>query len=126
MERAGLHVSDVLLLFCMFALRKDERKLQYSRSNLLGFINTGYFTSDKYNEPDGIKNATHNTFSNFRKKLATGFFWKWLNTNRDLLYYNRPVQKCNLSDPRKALVYGRFLGIIFILSFCHREFFSFK
>jgi hypothetical protein len=46
---------DVLLLFCMFALRKDERKLQYSRSNILGFINTGYFTSD--NVPDGIKNA---------------------------------------------------------------------
>jgi hypothetical protein len=55
----------------MFALRKDERKLQYSRSTIgmLGFINTGYFTSD--NVPDGIKNATHNTFSNFRKKLAT-------------------------------------------------------
>jgi hypothetical protein len=50
----------------MFALRKDERKLQYSRSNILGFINTGYFTSD--NVPDGI--ATHNTFSNFPKKLA--------------------------------------------------------
>jgi hypothetical protein len=46
--------------------------------------------------------------------------------NHDLLYYNRPVQKCNLSDPRRALVYGRFLGILFILSFCHREFFSFK
>jgi hypothetical protein len=40
--------------------------------------------------------------------------------------YNRPVQKCNLSDPRRALVYGRFLGILFILSFCHRELFSFK
>jgi hypothetical protein len=53
----------------LFALRKDERKRQNSRSNLLGFINTGYFTSD--NVPDGIKNATHNTFSNFRKKLAT-------------------------------------------------------
>jgi hypothetical protein len=51
----------------MFAFRKDERKLQYSRSNIfiLGFINTGYFTSN--NVPDGIKNATHNTFSNFRK-----------------------------------------------------------
>jgi hypothetical protein len=49
----------------MFALRKDERKLQYSR----GFINTGYFKSD--NVPDGFKNATHNTFSNIRKKLAT-------------------------------------------------------
>jgi hypothetical protein len=44
---------------------KDERKLQYSRSNILGFINTGYFTSN--NVPDGIKNAIHNTFSNFRK-----------------------------------------------------------
>jgi hypothetical protein len=77
----------VLLLFCMFALWKDERKLQYSRSNILGFINTGYFTSD--NVPDGIKNATHNTFSNFRKKLATeikisSFFRKWLNTNKRL------------------------------------------
>jgi hypothetical protein len=28
--------------------------------------------------------------------------------------YNRPVQKCNLSDPRRALVYGRFLRILFI------------
>jgi hypothetical protein len=49
----------------MFALRKDERKLQYSRSNVLGFINTGHFTSD--NVPHGIKNATYNTFLNFRK-----------------------------------------------------------
>jgi hypothetical protein len=65
MERASLGTHDVLLLLCMFALRKDERKLQYSRSNILGFINTGYFTSN--NVPDGIKNATHNTFSIFRK-----------------------------------------------------------
>jgi hypothetical protein len=41
MERASLHVM-FYLLFCMFALRKDERKLQYSRSNILGFIHTGY------------------------------------------------------------------------------------
>jgi hypothetical protein len=71
----------------MFAFRKDERKLQYSRSNILGFINTGYFTSD--NVPNGIKNVTHNTFFNFRKKLATEikisrFFRKWLNTNKRL------------------------------------------
>jgi hypothetical protein len=32
----------------------------------------------------------------------------------DLLYYNR---KCSLSDLRRAPVYGRFLGILFILSF---------
>jgi hypothetical protein len=44
----------------MFALRKDERKLQYSRSNILGFINTVYFTSDN-NVPDGI------TFTNSEK-----------------------------------------------------------
>jgi hypothetical protein len=50
----------------------------------------------------------------------------FVSKNHDLLYYNRPVQKCNLSDPRRALVYGRFLGILFILSFCHREFFWFK
>jgi hypothetical protein len=64
-----MFTRDVLLLFCMFALRKDERKLQYSRNNILGFINTGYFTSD--NVPDGIKNAMYNTFSNFCRKLAT-------------------------------------------------------
>jgi hypothetical protein len=86
-----LPTRDVLLLFCMFALRKDERKLQYSRCNILGFIvsNTGYFTSD--NVPDGIKNATHNTFSNSRKKLAneikiSSFFRKWLNTNKRLIF----------------------------------------
>jgi hypothetical protein len=50
----------------MFALRKDERKLQYSKSNILGFINTVYFTSDN-NVPDGIKNAIHNTFTNSEK-----------------------------------------------------------
>jgi hypothetical protein len=75
------------------ALRKDERKLQYSRSNifitLLGFIITGYFTSD--NMLDGIKNATHNTFSNFRKKQAnetkiSSFFRKWLSTNKRLIF----------------------------------------
>jgi hypothetical protein len=75
----------------MFALRKDERKLQYSRGNILGFINTGYFKSD--NVPDGFKNATHNTFSNFRKKLATemkisNFFRKWLKQTRDYLIFN--------------------------------------
>jgi hypothetical protein len=48
---------------------KENFSTVYSRSNILGFINTGYITSD--NVPDGIKNATHNTFSNFWKKLAT-------------------------------------------------------
>jgi hypothetical protein len=69
----------------MLAFRKDERKLQYSRSNILGLNNTGYFTSDHV--PDGIKNVRHSSFSNFRKKLATeikisSFFRKWLNTNK--------------------------------------------
>jgi hypothetical protein len=41
------------------------------------------------NVADGIKNVTYNTFSNFRKKLATeikisSFFRKWLNTNKRL------------------------------------------
>jgi hypothetical protein len=81
-------IRDVLLLFCMSEFRKDERKLQYSKSNTLGFINTGYFTSD--NVPDGIKNVRHNSFSNFRKKLATeikisSFFRKWLNTNKKFI-----------------------------------------
>jgi hypothetical protein len=71
----------------MFARRKDERKLQYRRGNILGFINTGYFKSD--NVPHGFKNATHNTFSNFRKKLATemkisSFFSEMAKTNKRL------------------------------------------
>jgi hypothetical protein len=49
----------------MFTRRNDEIKLQYGRSNILGFVNTGYFTSD--NVPDGIENATHNTFFEFPK-----------------------------------------------------------
>jgi hypothetical protein len=36
MEKASLGIHDVLLLFCMFALRKHERKLQYSSSNIPG------------------------------------------------------------------------------------------
>jgi hypothetical protein len=64
MERAGLHVMFYYYSACLHS-SKDERKLQYSRSNILRFINTVYFTSN--NVPDGIKNATHNTFSNFRK-----------------------------------------------------------
>jgi hypothetical protein len=50
---------------------------------MLGFINTDD------NVPGGIKNATHNTCSNFRKKMAieikiSNFFRKWLNTNKRL------------------------------------------
>jgi hypothetical protein len=89
MERAGLGTRDVLLLFCMFTLTKGERKLQYILSNILGFINTGYFTTN--NVPYGIKNATHNTFTNFQKKLANeikifSFFRKWFNTNKGLIF----------------------------------------
>jgi hypothetical protein len=76
----------------MLVLRKDKRKLQYSRDNILGFINTGYFTSD--NVPDEFKNAQYIfEFSNFRKKLATemkisSFFRKWLKQTRDYLIFN--------------------------------------
>jgi hypothetical protein len=37
--------------------------------------------------------------------------------SRPAVFYNRPVQNCNLSDPRRALVYGRFLGIFIHLKF---------
>jgi hypothetical protein len=55
---------------CLHLEKTKENFSMSARSNILGFIisNTGYFTSD--NVPDGIKIATHNTFSNFRKKLA--------------------------------------------------------
>jgi hypothetical protein len=76
------------MFYYYFALRKDERKVQYIRSNIFDFINTGYFTSD--NVPDGIKNATHNTSLNFRKKLATeikicSFFRKWLKHKQEII-----------------------------------------
>jgi hypothetical protein len=55
---------------------------------VLRFINTGYFTSN--NVPDGIKNATHNTFSNFRKSWLMklkypAFFGNGLTQARDYL-----------------------------------------
>jgi hypothetical protein len=66
MERAGLHLMFYYYSACLHLGKTiDERKLQYSRSNILGFINAGYFTSN--NVADGIKNATHNTFTNLRK-----------------------------------------------------------
>jgi hypothetical protein len=40
MERLGLHVIFYYYSACLGKLRKDERKLQYNRSNILGFINT--------------------------------------------------------------------------------------
>jgi hypothetical protein len=67
---------DVLLLFCMFALKKDERKLQYSRGNVLGFINTGYFTSDNF--PTKL----------LTEKKISSFFRKWLKQTRDYLIFN--------------------------------------
>jgi hypothetical protein len=39
-EQVYLHVMFNYYSACL----KDERKLQYSRSNILGFINAGYFT----------------------------------------------------------------------------------
>jgi hypothetical protein len=70
MERAGLHVMFYYYSACLhLGKTKDERKLQYSRSNILGFINTGYFTSN--NVPDGIKNANPQYIFEFPKKLAT-------------------------------------------------------
>jgi hypothetical protein len=45
--------------------KKKFRNTPLVNNPVLGFINTGYFTSN--NVPDGIKNATHNTFSNLRK-----------------------------------------------------------
>jgi hypothetical protein len=65
----------------MFALRKDERKLQYSRSNILGFINTVYFTSD--NVPDGIKNANLDKCLNHLTALTVS------NLKCHIIYFSR-------------------------------------
>jgi hypothetical protein len=55
---------------------KSLSKNKYSDSKMPSSTYTGYFTSD--NEPDGIKNATHNTFSKKPDILisATTFFRK--------------------------------------------------
>jgi hypothetical protein len=46
MERAGLHVMFYYYsAYLHLGKTKDERKLQYSRSNILGFIDIGYFMS---------------------------------------------------------------------------------
>jgi hypothetical protein len=69
MERVDLHVMFYYYSACLHLGKTKENFSIVGVLYVLGFINTGYFTSD--NVPDGIKNATHNTFSNFRKKLAT-------------------------------------------------------
>jgi hypothetical protein len=48
---------------CLYLGKLKENFSTVGVIYVLGFINTGYFTND--NVPDGIKNATHNTFSNF-------------------------------------------------------------
>jgi hypothetical protein len=55
-----------MFYYCSACLHLKKTKENFSIVGViyvLGFIITGYFTSD--NVPDGIKNATHNTFSNF-------------------------------------------------------------
>jgi hypothetical protein len=104
----------------MFALRKDERKLQYSRSNILGFINTGYFTSD--NLPDGIKNATHNTFSIFRKNMAneikiSNFFSKMTKHKQEIKNYLGTFSMVVMSLI-KSVHYARFLRHALTVKYC--------
>jgi hypothetical protein len=78
-----------MFYYCSACLHLGKTKENFSIVGviyLLGFFIIGYFTSD--NVPDGIKNATHNTFSNFRKKLAneikiSSFSRKWLTQTRD-------------------------------------------
>jgi hypothetical protein len=65
MERAGLHVIFYYYSACLHLGKTKENFNTVGVIHILGFINMGYFRSD--NVPDGIKNATHNTFSNFRK-----------------------------------------------------------
>jgi hypothetical protein len=65
MKRAGLHVMFYYYSACLHLGKTKENFSTVGVIYVLGFINTGYFTSN--NVPDGIKNATHNTFSNFRK-----------------------------------------------------------
>jgi hypothetical protein len=65
MERASLHVMFYYYSACLHLGKTKENFSTVGVIYVLRFINTGYFTSN--NVPDGIKNATHNTFANFRK-----------------------------------------------------------
>jgi hypothetical protein len=65
-EQVYLHVMFYYYSACLHLGKTKENFCIEGVIYVLGFINTGYFTSD--NVPDRIKNATHNTFSNFRKK----------------------------------------------------------
>jgi hypothetical protein len=60
----------------------------------------------------------------------TYFFFALLLISLICCYLNAKFAKrttcCSLSDPRRALVNGRLLRILFLLSFCYRECFLFK
>jgi hypothetical protein len=60
MERVGLHVMFYYYSACLHLGKTKENFSIVVCSNILRFINTGYFTSD--NLSHGIKNATHITF----------------------------------------------------------------
>jgi hypothetical protein len=46
MERTGLHVMFYYYSACLHLGEMKENFSIHSRNNILGFINTGYFTSD--------------------------------------------------------------------------------
>jgi hypothetical protein len=58
MERVGLHVMFYYYSACLHFVKTKEN------FSIVGVIYYVLFTSD--NVPDGIKNATHNTFSKLK------------------------------------------------------------
>jgi hypothetical protein len=76
--KSRLHVMFYYYSACLHLGKTKENVRTVGVIYVLGFINTGYFTSD--NVPDGIKNATHNTFR------ISSFFRKWLNTSKRLFF----------------------------------------
>jgi hypothetical protein len=83
MERAGLHVMFYYYSEC---LHLGKTKENFSIVRVIHWVLLIQGIS-RVIVPDGIKNVRHNSFSNFRKKLATeikisSFIQKWLNTNK--------------------------------------------
>jgi hypothetical protein len=84
MERAGLHVMFYYYSAC---LHLGKTKENFSIVGVIYWVLLIQRISRVIRPPDGIKNVRHNSFSNFREKLATeikisSFFRKWLNTNK--------------------------------------------
>jgi hypothetical protein len=97
----------------IFLSKSYRPKVNFSTNYICKFhkffsILKGHFATGRQDEsPCKLKNSMNN--GRISKGISTA--------GRPLVFNHGTIS---------VLVYGRFLGILFILSFCHREFFSFS